>query len=137
MGVSIEMTKAYFDTKGWKYDVIQDGKVLSTGVGGLDNIGSVNIYVIFDDDGKSVGIRAFDICRVPDNKLEAMYKTCSQLNAQFRWVKFYVDKDNSITAEDDAVIQPDSSGEEVFELVIRMGQITDGAYSQLMKTLWS
>ena len=138
MGISIEMTKAFMDSKSMRYQESNDGKVLKVGIGGLKNKGSVDILVFFDDDDTSVGIRCFNICSVPENKKQDIYKVCSQQNHRFRWVKFYVgSEDNSVSAEDDAVIQPESCGEEIFELILRMAGVVDEAYPIFMKALWS
>ena len=137
MGISIEMTKAFMDTKGMKYEEIDNGNGLIVGIGGLKNKGSVDSYVFFVDES-SVTLKVFDVCQIPEGKREIMFKVCSQMNEQFRWVKFYVDKQAlRIVASDDAVIQPDSCGEEIFGLLLRMANVIDAAYPHFMQAMWS
>lgn len=137
MGDAIRLTKAYFDSRDFKYREVRNGTGLMVGMGGLDHKGRMDVVVVFDDDDSAVGVRAFDICSVSPDKVDKIYEVCSDLNARFRWVRFYVDSDNSITAADDAVIQLATVGEEVFELVARMTSIVDDAYPELMKALWT
>lgn len=138
MGISIEMTKAFLDARSMRYQETEDGKALRVGIGGLDNKGRLDILVVFDDDDGTVAIRAYNVCNVPENKKQEIYRVCSQLNSRFRWVKFYVETEgDSVTAADDAVIQPESCGEEIFELIARMSGIVDDAYPALMKALWT
>lgn len=138
MGISIKMTEAYLDSKSMHYKEINEGKALRIGIGGLKNKDKMDIIVFFDDDDTSVGIRSYNICKVPENKMDNIYRVCSQQNASVRWVKFFVDSDDhTVTASDDAVIQPESCGEEIFELIIRMASIVDGVYPEFMKALWA
>ena len=136
MGVIMEMTKAFLDSKGVKYSNVRENLITITY--SCDNIDTVKTYVLFDDNDRTVGIKAFDICKIPKDKVDSLYKICSELNEQYRWVKFYVEeRDNTITAEDDAVVQADTAGDEIFELVRRLIRIVDEVYPELMKALWS
>lgn len=138
MGACIENTKKFFDGKGLHYEVLKDGKALRVGFGGLKNREAVKIIIIFDDSDRTVAIRAFDLCKIPADKVANLYETCSDLNKQFRWIKFYVDKsDNTINAANDAVVSPDTVGSEVYELVMRTCNIVDEAYPELMKAMWA
>ena len=51
--------------------------------------------------------------------------------------RFTKEEDGELVAEEDAVIQLDSCGEEAFELMIRMTQIIEEAYPMVMKELWA
>ena len=138
MGACMENTKKFFDGKGLHYEVLKDGKALRVGFGGLKNREAVKIIIIFDDSDRTVAIRAFDLCKIPAEKVDALYETCSDLNKQFRWIKFYVDdSDNTITAEADAITTPDEAGAEILEVVARMTRIIDRAHPDIMKALWS
>ena len=138
MGIAIEMTKAFLDSKDLHYREISEGEVLSVEVGGLDNKGTLQIFIVFDDDNEAAALRVHDYVKVPENRLPAIFKVCNEMNAAYRWVKFYVDKeDNSITVEDDAIIQPESCGEEIFELLLRIADISNEAYPNFMKAIYS
>ena len=138
MGLCIDNTKAYFDNKGLHYREVKDGKALRIGMNGFDNIPSIDILLVFGDSDKDVALRVYDLCKFNADKQGKMFKACSAMNAKFRWIKFYVDKsDNTISAENDAVISPETAGSEVFELVMRTCSIVDEAYPELMKAMWA
>ena len=137
MGAAIKMTEAYLDSKNFRYSEVKDGTALKLGIGGLDNKGRMDIIVFFDDDDGAVALRSFDLCTFGPNRREKMYEVCSDLNARFRWVKFFVDEqDNTLTVADDGVVQLDTVGAEVFELVMRMASIVDEGYPEIMKAIW-
>ena len=138
MGVIMTMTTAYLDSIGMHYKILENKDIIQLGIGGLDNKGSMDLYVIFDDNDRTVGLRTHDLCQFPDNRKNVMYGVCNLLNCSYRWVKFYVDEnDNTITAADDAVVQADSSGQEIVELIAHMAGVVDKAYPALMKAVWS
>ena len=138
MGVSIEMTKAYMESKGMRYRQTDDGKALICGIGGLDNAPDIDILVVFDDNDTGVMLRTYNICKFSEDKLQKMYKACSEQNAHFRWIRFYVNKEkDAVMCQDDAIIQPDTAGQEIFELMMRMAGIIDEAYPNFMKAMWA
>ena len=63
--------------------------------------------------------------------------TCNELNAKYRWVKFYLDKDKDVCVSLDAYIDEHTVGEECLNLVRRMINISDEAYPLFMKALWA
>lgn len=135
---ALKLTAAFFESKNFYFDVDDENDVIITGVGGLKNKGSMKMYIIFDDNERTVGIRSHNFCNFPAEKKAKMYEVCSKMNDSFRWAKFYVDeKDNTITVSDDAVVSLDNCGEELFELVLRMSSIGDDAYPEFMKALWA
>ncbi len=68
---------------------------------------------------------------------EKTYKLLNAENAKYRWIKFYVDDDNDIRAEMDAVLDLDTAGDECFELMLRMCDIVDDAYVEIQKGFWA
>ncbi len=138
MGVTLEMTKAFLASADCPYEEVREGETLRLVVGNIDNKGSVEVLAHFDDNEKTVALSSYNLCSVPENKKKAVFKLCSELNKRFRWVKFYLDKDdNTITAEDDAIVSPESAGEEVLELTLRMAHIIGDVYPEIMKTIWA
>ena len=75
--------------------------------------------------------------RVPDDKFAAALLACNSLNVRFKWVTFYIDKDNDIMLHLDAILSPDNAGEEALELLIRMISIGDDAKPVIMKALYA
>ena len=138
MNLAAKVTAAFFDSHDIRYSMRgDDNEVIRVGFR-AENKESVEILLFFSEKNDNVGIRSFDLCKVPEAKKPALYELCSKLNDKYRWVKFYIDEDdNTITAADDAVIQLDSCGEECLELVMRMCDIADEVYPEIMKTIWS
>ena len=62
---------------------------------------------------------------------------CNSLNQEYRWVRFYLDKDWDLICEADALLDPSSGGEECLSIVRRMVNIIDEAYPKFMKALWA
>jgi len=137
MSLTLKMTAAYFDSINYKYQVV-DENVMRVGISGLSNKGRMDVFLIFDPNDRTVGLRSHDYCAFSESKKPAMYEICSKMNEEFRWVKFYVDeRDCTVTLGDDAVVQVDSCGEELLELVSRMCNIADDAYPNFMKAIWA
>lgn len=97
---------------------------------------TISFSFFFDADGTTVDLKVFTIAKVPDAKLMDMYVLLNNLNSEYRWVKFYLDSDNEVTASGDAVIDPPAAGEELYELMYRYLGIIDDIYPRLMKVIW-
>ncbi len=89
-----------------------------------------------DDDGRRVAMRTvFEKC--PEDRMADLLIVCNSLNVQYRWLKFCVDNDNDIMVEDDAILSPESAGEECFELLVRTASILDDVKPVIMRALYS
>lgn len=132
----------YMDKMGVKYDnhgpVGDEGReVVEVSFGG-ENMNTIKTLFYFEDDAKSVAIRVFGIVKVPADKVDVMYPAINAVNKRFRFAKFVLDtNDNTIQAEMDAVFRFNDVGEICNELLIRMVDICDKAYPDLMKALWA
>ncbi|MBO4689032.1 MAG: YbjN domain-containing protein [Clostridiales bacterium] len=137
--MAAKVTAAFFDSEGIKYDLTgENQEVILTGFAMHNRPGTQRLIIHFDDDEEGVAIRAFEIAKFPEEKLDAMYKLVNTLNDRFRWIKFTVDeKDFTITAADDAVIQIDSCAQEVMQCSMQMLGIIDKAYADIMKGIFS
>lgn len=100
------------------------------------NMNSVRTVFYFDADAEAVAIRVYDIVKVPEEKVDMIYPAINSLNKHFRFAKFVLDTDdNTIQAEWDAAFRSRDVGEICYELLIRMVDICDTAYPDLMKAL--
>lgn len=135
MNTAVKMFTDYMDRKDVKYTILKEDRV-RIGFNG-DNMPTISLIFAFGDDGRDVAIRVFSIAKVPEEKIGNACFACSKLNYKFRWVKFYLDRDNEVTASMDAVIDPYTTGEECYELLIRTTDIVDKAYPDIMKMLWA
>ena len=126
----------YLDSKGIKYDDRDDFHVVVTYSG--DNIRGMRIHVSFDKDGDGIiQMYAWDIGRFDGDKYAKGLITCNELNAKYRWVKFYLDKDKDVCVSMDAYIDETTVGQECLSLVRRMVNISDEAFPVFMKALYA
>ena len=102
-----------------------------------ENMESINLSFFFDQDCQSFALRVFSIAKVPQNKVPAVLGVCNELANDYRWVRFYVDNDNEITASYDGVIDVDTAAPVCYELLGRTLSIVDESYPRFMKALWS
>lgn len=125
----------YMDDQGVKYTVTKDN-VIKVVYGG-ENKEDLIVFVIFDEDGDNyVQFKCWDIEKFK-GKRDSALTVCNSLNAEYRWVKFYIDDDDDIIASIDAVIDYTSCGKECLNLVHRVVSIVDEAYPQIAKARWA
>lgn len=138
MSLTADNVKKYLDSKDVRYEVLEEGErdVIAIGCQG-EKAEKIRVIFFIDDDGQHVAIRSFGISKVPEEKLMPMYVALNELNCEYRWMKFYVDGDNEIVAADDAILSPETAGEECFELLLRSVDIIDKIYPSLMKIIWA
>lgn len=75
--------------------------------------------------------------RVPADKVTDLIIGCNELNCRYKWVTFYVDKDNDVVLHDDAILSIDNCCEEAFELLLRMVKIGEDVKPQIMKWIYA
>ena len=73
--------------------------------------------------------------RIPEEKVADLIFLCNELNAEYKWVTYYVDKDNDLVFHDDAILSEDSAADEAFELLVRMLKIGDDIKPRIMKAI--
>ena len=126
--MAARITAAYFESRNLDYMISEDGSVITTQFE-LENMDGFNVFIRFDEGDHTVHLRTSSIITFPETKMTEMYALANALNGRFRWIKFVVDETNkSIIAEDDAVIQLDSCGEEVFECSVHFAKIVDATF---------
>ena len=102
-----------------------------------ENKDGIEVLFFFDPSEKAVGVKSFSIAKVPEAKLASMYALLNNLNGEYRWVKFYIDDENEVTASSDAAITKATADEVCYDRLLRFLDIVDEVYPQIMKTLWS
>lgn len=126
------------DEKGVRHDdivILKSGKFDVETRWDLDET-TVAVRAVFDDDGHTVAVRCFRLAHAKEDRFIDVLKICNELNNRFRWVKFVIDKDNDINVEIDCIVNEETAGEVVLELVQRLCSIVDEAYPELMKTIY-
>ena len=88
-----------------------------------DEGGYLSLYLVYE--------------RVPDEKVADVIFLCNELNCEYKWATFYVDKDNDIVIHDDAILVPENAAEEAFELLVRIVRIAEDERQRIMKTIYS
>ena len=88
-----------------------------------DNGTYMSMYLVFES--------------VPAEKTADMLVLCNELNNTYKWVKFYLDDDNSLILQDDAILSVDNAADEVFELMLRMFDIGKECKNQIMKAIYA
>lgn len=99
-----------------------DGKVARIFFSG-ENGSYMSMYLVFES--------------VPAEKVPDILVVCNELNAKFKWVKFYLDNDNDIILQDDAILSVANAADEVFELMLRMFDIGKEAKPQIMRAIYA
>lgn len=123
------------DAKGIRYEDRDEFVVKITYSG--DNLQSIPVFVFFDKDGDPmVQVKCWNIANFKGKEQKGI-NACNQLNAEYRWVKFYLDDDADIVASIDAYIDEETGGDECIKLVNRVVNITDDAYPTFGKALWA
>ena len=126
------------DQRGIRYQEMEDSKVPALRIGySLSNIDHLDVYFWFDDIGTTLHYATGVITHVPEDKTDVGLRAVNQLNVQYRWLSFYLDSDNDVLANADAIILQDVVGDQCYELLQRAINITDEAYAVLMKAIWS
>ena len=122
----------FCDKKGIKYREMRDEVLLLNWTG--DNLNTIGIFIDLEhaDDGK-VCFKCYSIGKFKDDMFAKGLLTCNSMNAKYRWVRFYVDKDYDVVVDMDAIVDDDTGCEECHELMLRMVNIVDEAYADFMK----
>ena len=102
-----------------------------------ENVSSIRLVFFFFDDERTVNVKSFSLAKIPTDKLLNAYIALNGLNYQYRWVKFYLDSDNEVTIAGDAIVDEETVGEELFEVLVKFVTIIDESYPEIMKALWS
>jgi len=124
----------YLNSKNLNFDTKEfpDGTVLVA----FPYQGKVTRCIFNGDEGKYLSLYLV-YERVPDEKLADVIFLCNELNCEYKWATFYVDKDNDFVIHDDAILSVESAGDEAFELLVRIVRIADDERTRIMKTIFS
>lgn len=95
--------------------------------------------VIFSvrEDSTDVSLMCTDLIKVPEEKFKQAVFCCNELNQQYRWVRFWADRERKkIIALADTMVHEGNGGADLYELAVRMGNIIDEAFPKLCKAIW-
>ncbi|MBQ6174130.1 MAG: YbjN domain-containing protein [Clostridia bacterium] len=113
---------------------------VETGVNGKV-VKNVIIRFFSRSDANDVDIRVLNLgmLAVPEERKADLLVTLNELNCKYRFVKFSLYSDGSITVSYDigTAVSLDDLGEVCREMFIRLISILDEVYPVIMKTLWA
>ena len=125
----------YLEDNNIKYTDVDDF-CLSVAYSG-DNMQSIKAYFFFDKDGDDmVQICCMQIANFKSNRAAGITAS-NQMNAKYRWVKFYIDDDDDLMCDIDAYLEESTCGSECMRLLRRIINIVDETYPTFMKALWA
>ena len=105
----------------FEIDEREDGGV---GIGVPFRTFRINLFFDGGDEGAHVALRVvLEAC--PPERIANLLMICNSLNGKYRWLKFYIDDDKDIMVEDDAILDPETAGEECYELIARTVSILE------------
>jgi len=124
----------YMDANGIKYTECDDRTVKI--VYGGDYLRSISVYVFFDKEDKPlVEFKCGNFASFNGFEDVGM-DVCNSLNAQYRWVKFYIDKNSDVIADADCILDAASGGEECMTMVRRIVNIVDESFFKFMQAIF-
>lgn len=127
---------AYLDENNIQYAVVDDETITITYDG--ENMESVKVFVVFNAGAPNyVVLSSWNLGNFDESHLAAGYKAMNEINNTYKWVKFYLDDDNDVTAKSDLIVDLDSCGEEILNRVLRVVWVSDEAYPVVMSARWS
>ncbi len=125
----------YLDMKDIRYSEPNDNVVRIAYSG--DNLKTIPVFVFIDEDGEPIfQFKCWDIANFKGKEAKGIM-ACNDLNNEYRWVSFSLDKDADIIASIDAFVTEDSCGEIGLALVRKVVNIVDDAYPTFAKSMWS
>ena len=96
-----------------------------------------NLKCVFTgDEGEYLSLYYY-LESAPEDKIADVLMVCNEMNSTYKWVKFYVDSDNDITLQDDAILNVDNAGDETLELIVRMIDILKDTKPAFMRAIYA
>ena len=129
---------AALNEKGLKYEDVSQGGINAIKLGfTLDNYKGFQLFMFIDNDGESYQIRSGVIMNVPDDKRARILEAVNKVNHEYRWLRFYLDGDNDLVAQEDIDVFP-GDDPQIFALsIMRAASIMDDVYPEFMKAQWA
>lgn len=104
---------------------------------GVEGGGNYKIRFISHDDDNDVSVRVYSLLSIPEAKRAKLIGIVNDLNCEFRYAKFVLDKDGDVNVEYDYPVKCSNPAESAPEIVARMVRIIDKAYPRLMQGMWA
>lgn len=128
-----ELFRSYLDREGVLYT--NEEYCLKVAYSGA-NMSKIPVLVFFDEQNAVVRVRCCEICNLGRNESFGL-RSCNEANAQYPWVKFYMDQEGNVISGVDAYLEEHTCGRECLELVRKLARITDEAYRIFVGEIWA
>lgn len=128
----------YLNQGDIKYSVLGSNKIAINFSG--KNCSSIRTIFSFSDENLDVSVYVASIAEVEkgnERKQLVAHSLCNTLNSNMRWLKFYINSDNEIVAESDAIISPNTAGDVCTMLLMKTIEVVDSTYPVIMTSLWT
>ena len=101
------------------------------------NARNIMVHFISRSDAHDVAVRVLGITTVAAERRGAMLEVLNGFNKRFRFVKFVLDDSGAVNLDTDVPVRTTNVGEVCMELFVRIMQILDEIYPELMKAAWA
>ncbi|MDE6730116.1 MAG: YbjN domain-containing protein [Oscillospiraceae bacterium] len=124
-----------FDENDIKYvtETDEDSSTVITGI--ASELTKFNVLFISESDDNDVAMRVYDFISFKPKKLTNVLKLINRFNNEYRYVRFSVDEDNTVSLSYDFMMSCKDPGETALEIFLRLYQGADEFYEQLMKII--
>ena len=98
---------------------------------------SYTISYFFDGNNENASIRVWDLVTIGDDTMSligALY-ACNNCSSSWKYVTFFVEDDNTITAKMDLIYRGESVSEVVWEATLHMVNVIEAAYPTYLADL--
>lgn len=116
---------------------LEDGSTFFRTEQSIENGGTVLLVVAFTAEEDLVDLKSFGIAKITNPlRKEAFYELINELNADYRFTKFYEDQDE-ISASYSMPLAPNSDPEEIFNKLIMLYRSSVDTLPKFMRLVWS
>lgn len=132
--ICAELFTKLLDSKGLRYasGTLQSGDTMIE----IPIDGNVAKCIFCGENGKYYSFYLF-FDKVPPEKMADVLFVCNDLNTQYKWATFYVNKSGDVVVHDDAILSVESAADEAFELVLRLLDIAKKSKPLIMKAIFA
>ena len=134
MSVCANLVKEFLDSKNLNY------------LSRLDSSGNTIISIDYEkytthlhfkgDEGEYLSLRIY-YENIPEEKISDIIFLCNTFHKEYKWICVYVDDDNDLVIQHDAILCPENAADATMELFLRIAKIISSIKPRIMKTLYS
>lgn len=100
-----------------------------------DNLDEIDLYIWFDYDNKGAELYIWNYAQATAKQQSKLLTLINQMNYDYRYARFYLEDDYSVSISGDAVFRDNDIGEICEEMILHLVNIADDAYPEFEKLL--